>query len=206
MPDSVLLLQVLLSGTAVNLRSVAEVIRGDVGLTIQLLRLAASEQANEQATPATIDASISGNVVHIGVHKLLSLVTEMELLSPDSRGRSALRDCELFWSQAKLTALMAEELAYKSMYPDAEEAYVAGLLFHIGELPKLLGWEGQFANAAPREIAALLAQEWQLPPVLQGIFHNDQPAPNSLLDLVRTADDQARRIQGLVSRYARSAF
>jgi HD-like signal output (HDOD) protein len=206
MPDSVLLLQVLLSGTAVNLRSVAEVIRGDVGLTIQLLRLAASEQAIEQAGPDAIEATISGNVVHIGVHKLLSLVTEMELLSPDSRGRSALRDCELFWSHAKLTALMAEELAYKSMYPDAEEAYVAGLLFHIGELPMLLGWESQFADAAPREVAALLAQEWQLPPVLQSIFHNDEPAPNSLLDLVRTADDQARRIQGLVARYARSAF
>lgn len=205
MADSVLLLQVLLSGPAVNLRSVAEVIRSDVGLTIQLLRLAALEQ--DERHP--IEVSITRSVVHAGIDKLLTLVTDIELLTSHPKGRTALRECEQFWAHAKLTALMAEELAYKTMYDDPEEAYIAGLLFHIGELPSILGWEGQYVDAEPREIARLLAQEWRLPPVLEGVVCNDDlsPCPSpALLKLVRAADEHAKHIQGLVARYARGVF
>src|ERR1039458_4027501 len=205
MADSVLLLQVLLSGSAVNLRSVAEVIRGDVGLTIQLLRLASLQQGERR----TIEASVTKNVVQAVIDNLLTLVTEIEPLSSHPRGRAGLRECEQFWGHARLTALMAEELAYKTMYHDAEEAYVAGLLFHIGELPSILGWQWKFADAEPREIAGRLAREWRLPTLLENVACGDDLSPSSscpLLELVRTADEQARRIQGLVAKFARGVF
>ena len=204
MADSVLLLQVLLSGAAVNLRSVAEVIRGDVGLTIQLLRLVSLEQGERQP----IEASITKNVVHAGVDKLLTLVTEIEPLSSHPRGQAGLRECEQFWGNARLTALMAEELAYKSRYDDPEEAYLAGLLFKIGELPSLLAWQC-YADTEPREVAGLLAKEWRLPTHLEDVVCGndlDPSASRPLLKLVKAADEQAQRIQGLVAQYARGVF
>ncbi len=204
MADSVLLLQVLLSGPAVNLRSVAEVIRGDVGLTIQLLRLVSLEHGERQP----VEASVTRNVVHAGIDKLLALVTEIEPLSSHPRGREALRGCEQFWGRARLTALMAEELAYKNTYDDPEAAYLAGLLFHIGELPSILGWKAELATAEPRQIAALLASEWRLPQILHDVIcgGDSDASSHSLLKLVREADDQARRIQGLVAKFARGVF
>jgi len=204
MADSVLLLQVLLSGPAVNLRSVAEVIRNDVGLTIQLLRLVSLDHGERQP----VETSITRNVVHAGIEKLLTLVTEIEPLSSHPDGRAALRDCEQFWGQARLTALMAEELAYKTMYNDAEEAYVAGLLFHIGELPLILGWQREVTHSQPRVVAGLLAKDWGLSPLLQDVVRDDDRCSTSrpLLELVREADSQARRIQGLVARFARKVF
>ncbi|MFZ3264130.1 MAG: HDOD domain-containing protein [Terriglobales bacterium] len=205
MADSVLLLQVLLSGPAVNLRSVAEVIRSDVGLTIQLLRLVSLEQGEHRP----IEASVATNVVHAGVDKLLTLVTELEPLSSHPRGREALRECEQFWGHARLTALMAEELAYKNTYNDPEEAYLAGLLFHIGELPSILGWQWKDADAEPHEIAGVLAKEWRLPAILQDVVCGNELRSSSslpLLKLITEADEQARRIRGLVAKFARGVF
>ncbi len=204
MADSVLLLQVLLSGPAVNLRSVAEVIRNDVGLTIQLLRLVSLEHGERQP----VEISIPRNVVHAGIEKLLTLVTEIEPLSSHPNGREELRDCEQFWGQARLTALMAQELAYKTMYHDAEEAYLGGLLFHLGELPLILGWQRGGTHSNPRMIARRLAKEWGLPPLLEDVACDDDQRSTTrpLLELVREADRQARRIQGLVARFARKVF
>ena len=204
MADSVLLLQVLLSGPAVNLRSVAEVIRGDVGLTIQLLKLVSFEHGERRP----VEASVTRNVVHAGVDKLLALVTEIEPLSSHPRGRDALRECEQYWGSARLTALMAEELAYKNAYEDPEAAYLAGLLFHIDELPSILGWQGELVTAEPRQIAARLASEWCLPPIVHDVIcaGDSGRSSNSLLKLVQEADEQARRIQGLVAKFARGVF
>jgi HD-like signal output (HDOD) protein len=204
MADAAVLLQVLLACPAVNLNSVTEVIRGDLGLTIQLLRLVSL--ADDSPSD---EVSIPKTVVHVGVGGLSYLAGQIELLSSYRQGKASLRECEQFWGHARLTALMAEELAYKSDC-DADQAYLAGLLFHIGELPSLLGWDWGLTGADCREVAEVLAKLWHLPSSLQGILCGDDlqlPARSrTLLQLVRVADQQAWRVGGLVSRYARRVF
>jgi len=204
MADAAVLLQVLLSCPAVNLNSLTEIIRGDLGLTIQLLRLVSL--ADDSALD---DVSIPGIVVHVGVGGLSYLAGQIELLSGYRRGKASLRECEQFWGHARLTALMAEELAYKAGC-DADQAYVAGLLFHIGELPSLLGWEWELTGADCHEVTEVLAKMWRLPSSLREILCGDDlqlPARSrTLLQLVRVADQQAWRVRGLVSQYARRAF
>ncbi len=204
MADAAVLLQILLSCPAVNLNSLTEVIRGDLGLTIELLRLLSL------ADDASLDdVSIPKAVVHVGVGGLSYLAGQTELLSSYRRGKASLRECEQFWGHARLTALMAEELAYKAGC-DADQAYLAGLLFHIGELPSLLGWDWELTGADRREITEALATTWHLPSALQEILCGDDlqlPARSrTLLQLVRVADQQAWRVRGLVSRYASRVF
>ncbi|HTR27108.1 MAG TPA: HDOD domain-containing protein [Terriglobales bacterium] len=203
MSDAAVLLQVLLSSSAVNLHSITEVIRGDVGLTIELLRLV-SPEADDPAE----SISLSDAVVHAGIGGLRFLASQVELVSATLPG-SSLRRCEQFWAHARLTALMAEEQAYR-VDCDAEEAYIAGLLFRIGELPALLGWNWDFSGTGPREIAGVLARMWNLPPRLAEILDGDDlqlaVSSRTLLQLVRVADQQAWRVRGLLSKYARKVF
>jgi HD-like signal output (HDOD) protein len=204
MADAAVLLQVLLSCPAVNLDSVTEVVRGDLGLTIQLLRAAS---LSEDFTFDEI--SIAKTVIHLGIGGLSCLASQIELLSSYRHGKASLRKCEQFWGHARLTALMAEELAYKAGC-DAEYAYLAGLLFHIGELPSVLAWDWHLTGADRREVTEVLAKMWGLPSALQEILCGDDlqlPARSrTLLQLVRVADQQAWRVRGLVSQYARRAF
>jgi HD-like signal output (HDOD) protein len=202
MADSVLLLRVFLSCPAVNLSSLTEVIRNDVGLTIELLRLVSCE--------STVDGefSIAKSVVHAGVHKLSRLGSNIKLLSSCGRNKASLRKCERFWSHARLTALMAEEHAYQ-IGCNPEEAYITGLLFRIGELPLLLGWDCH-VTVRPSDMAGTLARTWGLPDRLAEILEGDAlqlpSSSRTLLQLARVADQQACRVQALVSGYARRAL
>lgn len=203
MADAGLLFHLFLSSPTVNLDSVTEVIRRDVGLSIEVLRLASCRSAESD------QFGISQSVVHAGVSRLRLLSGQIGLLSAHTRYKPSLRECEQFWVHARLTALMAEEQAYK-VDCDPEEAYVAGLLLRIGELPALLGWDWDFIGARPSEIAGVLARTWSLPARLAEILGGDDlqlpSRSRRLLQLVRVADQQAFRIQGLVSEYARCAF
>lgn len=206
MADSVLLLQVLLSGAAVNLRSIAEVIRGDIGLTIELLKRVSLSGESDEA----VGISVAKNVVQAGIGTLLSLATETEPVSSQVHGRAALRQCEEFWAHARLAGLMAEELAYQAGGVDADEAYVAGLLFHMGELPSVLGRRSDFRGMKPCEIAGSLAEAWRLPALVKDVVGGEHLHPASasypVLELVRRADQQATGIEGLVAEFARRAL
>ncbi|MGA9527452.1 MAG: HDOD domain-containing protein [Terriglobales bacterium] len=206
MDDAVVLLQVLLASPVVNLRAVADVIRNDVGLTIELLKSVCREDSGDQE----IEIGIANNVIHAGVDKLKQLAGATKSVSSYMRERSELRKYEHFWGQARLTGLIAEELAYRVTHVDPEEAYVAGSLCRIGELPAILGtnWSGK--NCTGSEIGWILARTWGLPRLLQDIAcgNKARAAAESLplLELVQVADRQARRIHGFVCDIAPRVF
>jgi HD-like signal output (HDOD) protein len=160
MDDAILLLQVLLASPVVNLQAVADVVRNDVGLTIELLKIVCRENGGDRE----IETSVTGNVVH----------------------------------------------AYRSTNVDPEAAYVAGLLFRIGELPAIMQKDWNGADLAPRETARLLAKTWRLPRLLEDVVYGDEVHAASeslpLLELVEAADEQARRIHGLAGNFARGVF
>lgn len=202
MPDALLLLQVLLSAPVVNLNSAAEAIRGDIGLTIQLLNSAGWRHSAE-------DVSISKNVVLLGLRRLRTLTAKIDIISTDHRGRSGLRACDRFWAHSRLTALMAEELA-PGLHVDPEQAYLAGMLHRLGELPNVLGWTTDSSDLRVSEQGDALARRWHFPELLREVIRGDEracsPEAKQLLKLVQTADQQASRIEGLVAKYAQGVF
>ena len=204
MPDSLLLLQVLLSGPVVNVQTAAEAIRNDVGLTIRFLQFIGS-----QANPAEV--SISKHLVLTGISRLRALTANTEIIARHPKGRAGLRMCERFWAHARLTALMAEELAQKQRTVDSEQAYLAGLLFRIGELPEVLGWENHdFLTGSDSYRGYALAVRWNLPLVLREVIRADEETCSAeaceLLRCVKAADQQALHIENLVTQYARGVF
>lgn len=206
MDDAILLLQVLLASPVVNLQAVADVVRNDVGLTIELLKIVCRENGGDRE----IETSVTGNVVHAGVDRLRHLAATVQSLPAHMREGAGTRQYEHFWGQARLTGLIAEELAYRSTNVDPEAAYVAGLLFRIGELPAIMQKDWNGADLAPRETARLLAKTWRLPRLLEDVVYGDEVHAASeslpLLELVEAADEQARRIHGLAGNFARGVF
>ena len=204
MPDSLLLLQVLLSGPVVNVHAVAEAIRNDVGLSIRFLQLIGMQHE-------TTEIDISKCLMLTSVSRLRALTATTEIISRHPKGRAGLKACERFWAHARLTALMAEERAQKQSLADNEQAYLAGLLFRIGELPDVLGWEDhEFSIGSQFDRGYDLAVKWNLPLLLTEVIRGDEQACSpdgyELLMLVKAADQQAFQIEDLVTQYARGVF
>src|SRR5271170_6699484 len=98
MPSALLQLELCLSAPVVDLQDVTDIIKGDVGLTVQLLRLAAREIAK---SPGKL-IGISELVVQVGVAKLFALATETKSLTGHLRVPAKLDVCERFWTHSRI--------------------------------------------------------------------------------------------------------
>lgn len=194
MPDAVLLLRLLVAAHSADLRAITDVIRNDVGLTVQLFRLGAAECDGRPTR--TVD--VGDIVVQVGLDRLKGLAAETKL-NPFQPQNVAPQARERFWMHARLTARIAEELAGETAPANREAAYVAGLLRRVGTLPAVLGWETPlWTSSSSGEIGYRMAKAWQLPIVLADVIHGDESACTSqesysLLRLVNMADERALR-------------
>ena len=201
LPDALLRLELALSGFVTDLQEISNIVRGDIGLAIQLLRLAAREIPEAAGTMVTIGEM----VIHLGVEKLTTLVARTEVL-PRHLSPSDLSRCERFWMHSRLTALIAEELAGRSTEVRPQDAQLAGLLCHLGDLPQLLGWPAASASAADsRNRGYRMAHAWEFPRALADVIGSDRELcltaeSRSLLDLVTVADTWAYRLEFLAIR------
>jgi HD-like signal output (HDOD) protein len=195
-PKVLLLFQMLLSNEIADLSAITELIRTDIGLTVNVLRSAAEEV--EGQNHASVD--IEDIVVQLGLDKLKKLVDDIMVLSIHPRGSAGLRTFDRFSMHARLTALIAEELAGETASVNQEEAYVAGLLRHIGALPFVLGWKiPELEEADIGEIGYYLAKVWRLPDrlteVIRGNRETCDPSTLPLFDIVTAADKHAFRLE-----------
>jgi HD-like signal output (HDOD) protein len=201
-PDTLLQLELCLSEPVADLRNITNIIRSDIGLTSQLLRLAAREI--EESPDGAI--AISEIVVHVGVKKLTELMARTKSLPDHFRNRAGSNVCKRFWMHSRLTALVAEELAAQSCETGPQEAYLAGLLFHLGDLPSLLGWATPGLDAAnSHHVGYQMARAWGFPRVLADVIGGDRDVctareSRALLDIVREADTWASRLEFLSAR------
>ncbi len=195
-PQVFLVLQMLLSNRIADLSAIAGIIRSDIALTVQVLRLAAEQ--NQKHLRGLID--IDELVVHLGPTKLKRILEGTDILSKHPKGIAGVRTFERFCNHARLTAMIAEELASETASVRQEEAYVAGLLRHLGALPFLLGWKiRDLEESDTGETGYQLAKVWGLPcPLLDVISGNRElcdPSTLPLFDLVATADKHAFRLE-----------
>jgi HD-like signal output (HDOD) protein len=199
--DALLRLELALSESVTDLEEISNIVRGDIGLTIQLLRLAAREIPESVGTTFTIGEM----VIHLGVEKLVTLVARTEAL-PYHLSPSDLSLCERFWMHSRLTALIAEELAGQSSDVRPLDAHLAGLLCHLGNLPQLLGWQAASPNAVDsRSRGHRIALAWGFPRALADVIGGDREVcltaeSRALLDIVTIADSWAYRLEFLAIR------
>jgi putative nucleotidyltransferase with HDIG domain len=168
LPSYVFELDARLKAEPFDLKGVSWLIGADPCLAAQVLRIC---HAMPFAKPAL---RIEEMVAMAGKDRLQALVLTSPLLrSPETPGRSASqtqRMLQSFWQHSPWTALLSKRLAGWIGYPDAEKAYVAGLLHDIGKVPLML--YGVFAERQEEEgnhhaaIGRLLAEAWNYPPEL----------------------------------------
>jgi HD-like signal output (HDOD) protein len=200
-------LELRLADSVCDLQAITRIIRNDVGLTAQLLRLAAR---TIEESPSKISA-VSEIIVEAGAQNVAALVAHTRSL-PDRLTRHAGENAaERFWMHARLTALIAEELAGQSSGESSsesskvshEEAYLAGLLFRLGDLPSVLGWAAiDSAATNSREIGVRMAKAWGFPRALTDVISGDREiccanGSLALLDIATDADIWATRLESL---------
>jgi HD-like signal output (HDOD) protein len=201
LPVALLHLEWALSATVADLQDITNIILSDIGLTAQLLRLAARDEESRGGVVAIRDL-----VVNVGLEKLRALAAGTEALRADRNGRAGLSACERFWMHSRLTALVAEELAGRSSEIRPDDAYLAGLLCHLGDLPSLLGPIPPDSDAADsRQIGSRMASAWGFPHDLADVIGGDREVcltgeSRALLDIVTAAEIWAFRLEFLAAR------
>jgi HD-like signal output (HDOD) protein len=201
MPDAVVLLQLELASNVADREAITRLIRNDVGLTVQLLRLAFAEPSRRRAG----HLNVGELVVHLGVEKLRAMAAGIRLLACRPGGDGRLEACKTFWMRARRTAQTAEELAARTSARMRDTAYVAGLLCQVGRLPALLDWKVPgIESIHPAKIGFHMAKAWKFPSILVEIIGRDEQACTSfaarrLLRLINAADRQASTVGSFAS-------
>jgi hypothetical protein len=130
MAGALIQLELLLRERSIDLEAVSHVVRGDIGLTIEVLRSARIESENEELW------RISDGVIELR-SRILELATPLRRTDDH---RHAYDEVEAFWMHARLVATVAEMTAgyFHELQENSEQAYIAGLLHNLKRLPKVL--------------------------------------------------------------------
>lgn len=162
LPETLLTMELQLQENSVDLRGFSEAVLGDLGATIQVLRLAGLEYGTAEDRPVRIEDCISD----LG----LSACVDAAARGTFVRGIQQRADFEM-WTHSREIAQYFRQLAENmpgTISPD--QAYIAGLLHAIGALPALLGWH-RSELAGNRALTALkLAERWRFPGYIKDFF------------------------------------
>jgi len=130
-PNTVLELTAILSSASVDVKRAGKVIRADPSLSAQVLRLCNSPMFGLRSRVISIEQA----TILIGTERLRSIAMTCSLV--DYSGCGLPRDQVMnFWQHSFLAALLSEYLAKLTEYSEKEQAYIAGLLHDIGQLPQ----------------------------------------------------------------------
>jgi hypothetical protein len=184
--ETLLLMELKVRDRAVDLGEISQLVRGDLGAVIQIMRLAAREDASAECRPTRIEDCISG----LG---LLACVEAMSKQTVKRRNRPpAIVEA---WTHAQVIAQYCRLLAEENrVSANPDEAFLVGLLHGIGSLPDVLGWDWTNQLFGDPELAGLkMAEAWSLPACVVGYFSELRPLPkpNRWTEIVERAHLQA---------------
>src|SRR5882757_9737517 len=130
LPGYVLDLNALLGNSSVDLKKVANIIRTDPSLSAQVLRLCNSALFGLRRRVLSIEQA----AVLLGTERLRTLVLACSVMQFAGKRLSG-PQMAAFWQHSFLCALLSERIARQVDYFEKEQAYLAGLLHDIGQLP-----------------------------------------------------------------------
>lgn len=175
----------LISDPDSSVRTLAQLISQDPGLSIKLLRIANSVFYGRAKDIETVEEAL--NV--IGMQRTGEIVLGTVAMDTFSGIPNELVTMEDFWMHSLYCAIAARLLAKRINSPAAESIFIAGLLHDIGQLllfhvrpeesrqailmtiedvsePDMMEAEQQIFGFDHCQIGAALAQQWQLPDLL----------------------------------------
>jgi len=130
-PNTVLELTSVLSSPSVDVKKAGKLIRTDPSLSAQVLRMCNSPMFGLRSRVISIEQA----TILLGTERLRSLALTSSLV--DYAGFGLPRDqVTNFWRHSFLAALLSERLAKAIEYSEKEQAYIAGLLHDIGQVPQ----------------------------------------------------------------------
>jgi HD-like signal output (HDOD) protein len=164
MPETLLLLDLLVQESCVDLRQMSELLLADLGATLQILRLAGREYGTTDDRPIRIADCISD----LGLRPCLKAVSAQTIGRHEHKSEIA----EL-WAHSREIANRSRLVAQDMPDIDPEEAYLVGLLHAIGLAPAALGWRD--SGVADEALVGLkLAKRWSLPHCVMEFFSERQ--------------------------------
>lgn len=164
MPETLLLLDLLVQETCVDLRQMSELVLADLGATLQILRLAGREYGTDDDRPLRIADCISD----------LGLRTCLKAVSAQTIGRHERKsEVAALWAHSREIASCSRLVAQDMSEIDPEEAYLVGLLHAIGMAPAVLGWK-ESSVADDALMGLKLAKSWSLPRCVMEFFGETQ--------------------------------
>jgi putative nucleotidyltransferase with HDIG domain len=149
MPQILLKLIELCQADEAGMGELAKLIANDAGMTAKIMTVANSAAYHRGDRKVSLVQALGV----LGADMIKTLVISESIYQTfNAFPHTGSTDLRCFWKHALTIAVMAREIAKKMDYPQAEEAYLAGLLHDVGRLALLA--------AAPREYGAnFLAQD-----------------------------------------------
>lgn len=129
-PHTVVELTTILSSASADVRKAAKLIRTDPSLSAQVLRLCNSPLFGLRSRVISIEQAAT----LLGTDRLRSLTMTSSLVDLASHGLPK-DQVTSFWKHSFLAAMLSQHLAQYREYREKEQAYIAGLLHDIGQVP-----------------------------------------------------------------------
>jgi hypothetical protein len=184
--ETLLLMELKSRDRAVDLTEISQLVLGDLGAVLQIMRVAGEEDVSEDGRPTRIEDCISG----LG---LPACIDAMSRQTVKRRNRPAA--IVETWTHAQLVAENCRYLAEENIvaaHPD--EAFMVGLFHTIGSLPEVLGWDWTTPFYEDAELMGLrMAEAWSLPRCVVEYFSELQSPSRAgqWRDIVHRAHRQA---------------
>jgi HD-like signal output (HDOD) protein len=162
LPETLLAMELQMQQSSVDLRTFAETVLGDLGATIQVLRMAGREYGAADDRPIRIEDCICD----FGPAACRDAVAQGVMVRGFQR-----RVVSDLWSHAREIAKNARQLAESIPWAiNPDQAYMAGMLHAIGSLPAALGWDWRETSSDHALTGLKLAERWAFPGYLRDFF------------------------------------
>lgn len=169
----------------INLQAIARIVDKDAAISAKLLQLVNSAFIGARKAFTNVEQA----VVYLGADTVRNLAISVSVQQVFRRVETnGLLSIDRFWHHSFQNALLAQKIAVATGYPEASEAYLAGLLHDIGKLLLWMAFPGQYAPLLLKgvrchngrlafleeeklhvnhcEAGAWLCQQWRLPALL----------------------------------------
>jgi HDOD domain len=183
--ETLLLMELKSRDRAVDLTEISQLVLGDLGAVLQIMRSAGREDSSAESRPTRIEDCISG----LGLQACIEAMSRQTI---KRRNRPAA--IVETWAHAQTVAENCRSLAEQDVISaNPDEAFLVGLFHTIGSLPEVLGWEWTNAISSDPDLAGLqMAEAWSLPQCVVEYFTElrSLPKPGRWRDIVHRAHRQ----------------
>lgn len=169
----------------IKLQAIARIVDKDAAISAKLLQLVNSAFIGARKAFTNVEQA----VVYLGADTVRNLAISVSVQQVFRRVETnGLLSIDRFWHHSYQNALLAQKIAVATGYPEASEAYLAGLLHDIGKLLLWMAFPGKYAPLLLKgvrchngrlafleeeklhvnhcEAGAWLCEQWRLPALL----------------------------------------